>query len=197
MAVILETERLILRTWHENDIEPFAEINQDAKVMEHFPAQLSKAETLSLMDRIFKHQDTYGYTLYAVELKSTHEMIGFIGLLHRTKQDLDLPFNPSTEIGWRLSSKHWGKGLATEGAKAVLKYAFQILDLPEVVSFTTVNNTKSRRVMEKLGLHYNPDDDFSHPKLPDDSPLKQHVLYRLTKTQYIQAVEGMKVKHAR
>lgn len=186
MSTIIETERLILRTWHENDIEPFAEINQDPNVMEHFPALLSKAETLSLIDRIFKHQDTYGYTLYAVELKSTHDMIGFIGLLHRTQEDLDVPFNPSTEIGWRLSSKYWGKGYATEGAKAVLDYAFSVLDLPEVVSFTVEANTPSRRVMEKIGLKHNPDDDFDHPKLDVDSPLRRHVLYRLSKAAYLE-----------
>ena len=177
MPTILETERLMLRTWHEDDLEPMLGINQDAKVMEYFPNLVSKNETLSFIDRIFKHQDAYGYSLYAVELKSTHEMIGFIGLLHRTKAELNVPFTPSTAIGWRLSSKHWGKGLATEGAKVVLEYAFQVLDLPEVVSFTVIDNIKSRRVMGKIGLIYNPNDDFDHPKLPDNSPLKQHVLY--------------------
>ena len=190
MPIIIETERLILRAWHEDDLEPMYEINQDPKVMEYFPALADKKETLSLIERIFKHQDAYGYSLYAVELKSTHEMIGFIGLLHRTKAELNVSFNPSTEIGWRLSSKHWGKGFATEGASAVLDYAFCVLGLPEIVSFTVTENKKSRRVMEKIGLIYNPNDDFDHPKLPDNSPLKQHVLYRLTKEQYFQMKEG-------
>lgn len=189
MPTVLETERLILRTWCENDLEPMFRINQDPKVMEYFPALVNKEDTLSFIDRVFKHQDEHGYSLYAVELKSTHEMIGFIGLLHRIREELDVPFNPSTEIGWRLASKYWGQGLATEGAKAVLDYAFGILDLPEIVSFTVVENKKSRRVMEKIGLTYNSNDDFDHPKVPDDSSLKQHVLYRLTKTQYIQSEE--------
>jgi RimJ/RimL family protein N-acetyltransferase len=186
MPTILETERLILRTWHEDDLDSMLKINQDFKVMEYFLNLVSKDETLSFIDRIFKHQDAYGYSLYAVELKSTHEMIGFIGLLHRTKAELNVSFNPSTEIGWRLSSKHWGKGFATEGAKAVLEYAFNVLDLPEVVSFTVTENKKSRRVMEKIGLTHNPDDNFDHPKVPDYSPLKRHVLYRLTKVEFIQ-----------
>tara|TARA_Y100000588_G_C14122144_1_gene867773 strand:+ start:659 stop:1234 length:576 start_codon:yes stop_codon:yes gene_type:complete len=186
MATILETKRLILRTWRGDDLDPMFRINQDLKVMEYFPALVNMEDTVSFIDRVFKHQDEYGYSLYAVELKSTHAMIGFIGLLHRTPEELDLPFNPSTEIGWRLASKYWGKGLATEGAKAVLKYAFHVLNLSEIVSFTVVNNEKSRRVMEKIGLHYNPDDDFFHPNVPDDSPLQRHVLYRLTKTQYNQ-----------
>ncbi|MDF1678065.1 MAG: GNAT family N-acetyltransferase [Legionellaceae bacterium] len=189
MAVILETERLILRTWGEDDFEPMCKINQDPKVMEYFPGLVSAEETQALINRICAHQDKYDYTLYAAELKSTHEMIGFIGLLHRTKQDLDLPFNPSTEIGWRLASKHWGQGLAPEGAKAVLRYAFQVLDLSEVVSFTTVNNTKSRRVMEKIGLHHHPEDDFNHTELPKGSPLSRHVLYRLSQAEYIESVE--------
>lgn len=187
MPIIIETERLILRTWHEDDLDPMFKINQDPKVMEYFPALVNKEETHNFIDRIFKHQDARGYALYAVELKSTHEMIGFIGLLHRTKAELDVPFNPSNEIGWRLSSKHWGKGLATEGAKAVLDYAFCVLDLPEIVSFTVVNNNKSRRVMEKIGLHHDSNDDFDHPKLTDESPLKRHVLYRLTKKKYLQS----------
>lgn len=182
--VILETERLILRTWGKDDFEPMCKINQDPKVMEYFPSLVNAEDTQALIDRICAHQDEHSYTLYAVELKLTHEMIGFIGLLHRTRQDLDLPFNPSTEIGWRLASKHWGQGLAPEGAKAVLKHAFTVLDLPEVVSFTTVNNTKSRRVMEKLGLNHDPKDDFEHPKLPKDSPLSRHVLYRISKAEY-------------
>ncbi len=185
MPIIIETARLILRTWHEDDLESMYAINQDPKVMEYFPALVSKKETLGFIRNMIKQQDIDGYAFYAVELKSTHEMIGFIGLLYRPKTALQVPLNPSTEIGWRLSSKHWGKGLATEGAKAVLAHAFHVLGLDEVVSFTVVNNTKSRRVMEKIGLQYHPKDDFDHPKLPKDSPLKRHVLYRLNKIQYL------------
>ena len=185
MPTILETERLILRTWHEDDLDPMFRINQDPKVMEYLLPMDSKQETKDFIDHAKKNQGAYGYTFYAVELKSTHEMIGFIGLLHRKQVPFD-DSNASTEIGWRLASKHWGKGLATEGATAVLAYAFHVLDLPEVVSLTVVNNIKSRRVMEKIGLTHNPDDHFDHPKVPDDSPLKQHVLYRLTKAEFIQ-----------
>ncbi len=190
MPTIIETDRLILRTCHKDDLGPMHEINQDPTVMEYLFPMVSKQETQALIDRIKKHQAQYGYSIYAVDLKSTHEMIGLIGLLHRTKAELDLPFTPSTEIAWRLSSKQWGKGLATEGAKAVLEYAFTVLDLPEIVSFTVVGNQRSRRVMEKIGLRYHPDADFDHPEVPDDSPLKRHVLYRLSKAQYVQMKEG-------
>lgn len=181
---ILETKRLILRTWSEPDLGPMTAINQDPIVMEYFPSVGSQDETLAHIQRIKEHQRKYGYSLYAVELRSTGEMIGFVGLLHRTKEEFDAPFMPSTEIGWRLSSKHWNQGHATEGARAVLHYAFDTIGLNEVVSFTVVNNKASRRVMEKISLIHNPDDDFDHPKLDKDSPLKRHVLYRLTKQAY-------------
>jgi RimJ/RimL family protein N-acetyltransferase len=88
-------------------------------------------------------------------------------------------FTPAVEIGWRLAANHWGKGYATEGAKAALAFGFKTLKLDEIVSFTTVNNLRSRHVMEKIGMHYNPQDDFDHPKLPHGHPLRRHVLYRL------------------
>lgn len=183
MPIILETERLILRAWHDDDLELMLDINQDPKVMEYFPSVLGLAETDLLIQKIRKHYDEHGFTLYAVERKDTHEFIGFIGLL---SVGFEAKFTPAFEIGWRLSSEHWGQGFAPEGAQAVLDYAFNELDIPEIVSFTTVGNLKSRRVMEKIGLTHNPDDDFEHPKLPDDSPLKRHVLYKLTKKQYLQ-----------
>ncbi len=92
---------------------------------------------------------------------------------------------PIVEIGWRLSSHHWGKGYATEAAKAVLRYAFTELNLIEIISFTVKANTKSRRVMEKIGLHHSVADDFDHPKLDENSPLRRHALYRLTRDNYL------------
>ena len=112
-------------------------------------------------------------------------MIGFVGLLHRTKEEFDTRFMPSTEIGWRLSAKHWNQGYATEAALAVLDYAFKQLNLTEVVSITVPQNKASRRIMEKIGLHYSSNEDFDHPKLPKNSPLRRHVLYRLTRKEYI------------
>ena len=109
--------------------------------------------------------------------------MGFIGLF---TADFTAHFTPATEIGWRLSSKHWGKGYATEGAKAVLHYAFGQLKLKKIVSFTPIHNIKSRRVMEKIGLKHNPINDFDHPKVALDSPLSRHVLYSLTTDAYPQ-----------
>jgi RimJ/RimL family protein N-acetyltransferase len=122
------------------------------------------------------------FGLYAVELKNTGEMIGFLGLMI---PPFEVHFTPAIEIGWRLSSTHWNQGYATEGAKAVLHYAITFLNLPEVVSFTAVNNLASRRVMEKIGLQHNTKDDFDHPKLEQNSPLRRHVLYRLSRADYL------------
>ena len=182
---ILETGRLMLRSFQKNDCDAMTLINQDPKVMEYFPAVGDRKQTIEHIERIIKHQDKYGYSLYAVEIKSSGEMIGFVGLLHRTKEEFDTRFMPSTEIGWRLSAKHWNQGYATEAALAVLDYAFKQLNLTEVVSITVPQNKASRRIMEKIGLHYSSNEDFDHPKLPKNSPLRRHVLYRLTRKEYI------------
>ncbi|MDF1828131.1 MAG: GNAT family N-acetyltransferase [Legionellaceae bacterium] len=182
MQKIIETDRLILRRWTNNDFKPMVDINQDPKVMEYFPRTLTQEETQQLLQKIIAHDDKYGFTLYAVERKDTHEFIGFIGLLCPT---FDAHFTPAVEIGWRLSSEHWGQGFAPEGAKAVLDYAFRVLDIPEIVSFTAVQNQKSRRVMEKIGMHHDVNDDFNHPNLTEESPLRRHVLYRLKQQAYV------------
>lgn len=178
MGQIIETERLILRTWQESDFEPMCAINQDSRVMEYFPRLQDKEVTRTLIQNINAHYEQYGFTLYAVELKKSAEFIGFIGLF---TIDFDVAFAPAVEIGWRLAAKHWGQGYAPEGAKAVLDYAFNVLKLNEVVSMTAESNLKSRRVMEKIGMHWDPADDFDHPKVAN-GPLKHHVLYRISQT---------------
>jgi len=178
----LETDRLILRSWRESDLSPMVAINQDLKVCEYFPEIGNRDTTITLIDRIIKHDEERGFSLYAVEIKATQEMIGFLGLM---TPSFEAHFTPAIEIGWRLSSQHWNQGFATEGAKAVLKHTFTDLNLDEVVSFTALNNQASRRVMEKIGMKHNPNDDFDHPKLGENSPLKRHVLYRLSKKDWI------------
>lgn len=177
MAKILETPRLILRTWQDSDLEPFSSINKDKQVMEFFPATLSTEETREFIKKLTTHFEEHGYTFYATELKETKELIGFCGLLY---VNFNAPFSPTTEIAWRLSSKHWGKGYAPEAAKAVLDYAFTSLKLDKIVSFTVPENKKSIRVMQKIGMQRNSSEDFHHPKLPKDHRLSRHVLYRIT-----------------
>jgi RimJ/RimL family protein N-acetyltransferase len=171
----LETPRLFLRAWRESDREPFFRINSDQLVMRYFPACLTREESDAGFDRIQAHFDFHGFGLYAVELRHTQKFIGFIGL---NVPAFEAPFTPCEEIGWRLAAAHWNRGLATEGAREVLRYAFNVLKLPEIVSFTVPANLPSRRVMEKLGMTRNPAEDFDHPRIPEGHPLRRHVLYR-------------------
>lgn len=178
---ILETKRLILRSLQMTDLDSMAAIDADPKVCEFLPALGTRDNTAANIQRIISHEQQKGYSLYAVELKTTHEMIGWIGLL---TPSFEAHFTPAVEIGWRLASQHWNQGYATEGAKAVLDYALTTLGLEEIVSFTVKNNLASRRVMEKIGLHRAPKDDFNHPRLPGHK-LEKHVLYRLTRSEYL------------
>jgi ribosomal-protein-alanine N-acetyltransferase len=171
----IETPRLLLRGWREADLEPFYRINSDPRVMKFFAARLSRVESDDLAARIVQHMALHGFGLFAAELREAAQFAGFIGL---SIPRFEAPFTPSVEIGWRLDAALWNRGLATEGARAVLRFAFDTLCLPEVVSFTVPANLSSRRVMEKLGMTHDPADDFDHPLLPE-GPLRRHVLYRL------------------
>ncbi len=177
-----ESQRLILREWKTEDLAPFVLINQDPLVMEHMPALLSKEESTAFRDRIVAHFQEHSFGLYACETKDTHEFIGYVGLQQYTQKT---HFAPTVEIGWRLSSQHWGKGYATEAAKLVLDKGFREFNLPEIVSLTIPANVPSQRVMQKLGMHHDPKDNFHHPALPHDHPLSWHVLYRLSKREYL------------
>jgi 3-dehydroquinate dehydratase/shikimate dehydrogenase len=177
----IKTKRLILRPWQESDLEPFAKLNGDPKVRECFLKTLTRQESDSEVERISKHIEKYGWGFWAVSLIETGEFIGMIGLLNVF---FKVPFAPAVEIGWRLAFEHWGKGYATEGAEACLKYGFDNLNLNEIVSFTTVKNTRSRHVMEKIGMTHDPKDDFDHPSVPEGNPLRRHVLYRISKADW-------------
>jgi RimJ/RimL family protein N-acetyltransferase len=145
--------------------------------MEYLGEPLSRQESNEAVDRIEAHFRTRGFGLCAAELTETGEFIGFIGLAVPT---FEATFIPCVEIGWRLAVEYWDKGLAIEGAREVVRYAFEELKLPELVSMTTVGNMRSRRVMEKFGMTRDPAEDFDHPKLPAGHPLRRHVLYRLS-----------------
>lgn len=175
----IKTERLILRPWQETDLEPFAALNADPLVMEYFPSTLSRQESDQLVKRFQAKIEEKGWSLWAVSLIENGSFIGFIGLNDVTQATLPVHFAPSVEVGWRLAYPFWGKGYATEGALACLKYGFEILELDEIVSFTAEQNLRSRAVMERIGMHHNPKDDFDHPKLPKGHKLRRHVLYRL------------------
>jgi RimJ/RimL family protein N-acetyltransferase len=176
--MILETERLILREWRESDEDPFAAMNSDLRVMEFFAGPLSRQESDLLIDRINAHFRRHGFGPFAAELRRDRAFIGFIGL---SVPEFQAPFTPCVEIGWRLAAEHWNQGLATEGARRVVRSAFESLGCREIVSFTVPANLPSRRVMEKLGMTHDPIDDFEHPNLAEGHPLRRHVLYRLAR----------------
>ena len=173
---MIETDRLLLRNWESRDREPFARLNADVRVMEFMPARLSRAESDLLLERIQDHFRVHGFGLFAAESRPERAFIGFIGLAVPTFQ---AHFTPCIEIGWRLSPDYWGRGLATEGARAVVRHAFDVLGIDALVSFTVPANMRSRRVMEKIGMTHDSSDDFDHPNLGLGHPLRRHVLYRL------------------
>jgi RimJ/RimL family protein N-acetyltransferase len=179
--VHIETERLRLREWTEADAEPFARLNADPRVMEFFPALLTREASDALIDRIRQGFAANGYGLYAAETKADGAFIGFIG---PAPVNFSAAFTPATEIGWRLKREAWGQGLANEGAAAVRDHAFTQLGLPELVSFTAEWNQPSRRVMERIGMTRVPGGDFLHPRISPEHKLAKHVLYRMTRKQW-------------
>lgn len=158
----LETPRLKLRQWQTADLEPFAELNADPRVMEFFPALLNRTESDAMAERIRSLIAQRGFGFWAVELKESGSFIGFVGL-HIPAAEL--PFSPCVEIGWRLGFPYWGQGYATEAAREALRFAFAELNLPEIVSFTAVGNLRSRAVMERLAMRPQ-SETFPHPDIP-------------------------------
>jgi len=178
---MIETERLVLRKWEPRDREFFARLNSDPRVMEFLPGTLSQEESDALADRVEAHFRDYGFGFYAVETRREQRFIGCLGL---AVPAFAAHFTPCVEIGWRLSAEYWGQGLATEGAKAVVRHAFKVLGLGALVSFTVPMNVRSWRVMEKIGMRRDPSEDFDHPDLPEGHPLRRHVLYRLSRLEW-------------
>jgi len=177
---MLKSNRLLLRQWTEGDFLPFAEICADEEVMAFFPKPQTQQESYEMAEKIQSLIKSRGWGFWAIEIPNKHKFIGFVGL-HIPKDSL--PFSPCVEIGWRLSKSHWGKGYATEAANAALEYAFNKLNLNEVVSFTTLANVRSIAVMQKIGMR-NTDQNFMHPDIENSHPLCEHVLYKINKSEW-------------
>jgi len=177
LAAELSTPRLRLRRWRSADRAPFAAMNADPAVMEHFPARLTRAESDELMAQIEAGFKERGYGLWALELAASGEFVGLTGL---QVPSFEAHFTPAVEIGWRLRRAAWGKGYATEAGRAALAFGFERAQLDEVVAFTSVANVRSRAVMRRLGMTHDPADDFDHPGLEDGNPLRRHVLTRMS-----------------
>ena len=180
---MLSTPRLTLRPWRDDDLAPFAALNADPVAMEFLPAPLRRAESDALVARFREHLVEHGFGPWAVEVRGGPPFIGSVGLM---RPRFEAHFTPCVEIGWRLARSAWGRGYATEAARAVLDDAFARLALREVVSFTVPANARSRAVMERLGMTRSPGDDFEHPSLADGHPLRPHVLYRVTRDAWLE-----------
>ena len=175
------TARLLLRPWRDEDLAPFAALNADPAVMEHFPKTLSRAESDNVAEAIVAHFDTHGFGLWAVEVRGVTPFIGFTGL---SVPRFEAHFTPTVEVGWRLARAHWGKGYASEAARAALAFGFEALALVELVSFTAAGNHRSRRVMERIGMREDVPGAFDHPALAPGHPLRAHALYRLARENW-------------
>jgi RimJ/RimL family protein N-acetyltransferase len=174
----LETERLVLRQWSQNDIPLFAAIDADPQVMKMLGGPRSPEKSTADIDVEASRLALTGVGKWVVEERSTGELIGRVGL---GATDDGLPFPKSLEIAWRLRTKSQGRGYATEAARACLNYAFSILHAPEVIAVTAAINAPSQAVMQRLGMTHDPSGSFDHPRLPVGDPLQPHVLYRLSR----------------
>lgn len=171
----LRTARLLLRRWAPSDLEPFAALNSDPEVMQYFPALLDHAESAAAIKRIEASFAANGCGFWAMDLPGA----GLIGCCGLAIPRFTAPFTPCVEIGWRMARTHWGRGYATEAARAALADGFARLGLAEVVSFAASGNIRSQRVMQRAGMSRNPAEDFAHPSLPPGHRLSRHVLYRI------------------
>lgn len=172
----IKTTRLLLRHWKNEDLEAFAKMNADPRVMEYFPSVLSRQESDDLAKRIIQRFEENGWGFWAVAVTGVADFIGFVGL---NQPDFEAPFMPAVEIGWRIAYDFWGKGYATEAATAALEYGFETLNLDKIVAFTAEDNMRSRQVMEKIGMHRSPEEDFDHPKVSVEYSMRRQVLYRV------------------
>ena len=173
----MRTPRLVLRPFTDVDRAPFFGLNTHPLVVESLGWSPSRAESDAIVDHIDAEWATDGWGLWAVEAVGEAPFVGMVGL-HRARAEL--PFAPAVEVEWRLHPDHWGHGYATEAAAASLRFGFDEVGLQEIVAYTTTLNIRSQAVMERIGMEHDPAGDFDHPRLPEGSPLRRHVLYRIS-----------------
>jgi RimJ/RimL family protein N-acetyltransferase len=182
----VRTPRLQLRQWRDSDREPLAAMNADPEVMRYFPSTQSRENSDRSMDVWQSELEQRGWSSWAVEVTESHAFAGFIGLSIPRRV---LPFTPCVEVGYRLAREYWGKGIATEGARAALRLGFEEIGMDEIVSFTALLNLPSQAVMRRIGM-VNAHEDFDHPAVPEGSPLRRHCLYRIGRMQWAAASDA-------
>jgi RimJ/RimL family protein N-acetyltransferase len=178
----LETPRLILRPWLDRDRAPFARMSADPQVMAHLLPFASPEAVDSWIDRQRAHLKAHGFCFWAIESRENGAFMGAAGLL---RVGYEAHFTPAVEVGWRLDRRFWGKGYAPEAAACAIRFGFEQVGLPEIVANTVPANRNSRRVMEKLGMSHLAVDDFDHPLVPIEHPLRRQVLYRLSRDRWL------------
>jgi ribosomal-protein-alanine N-acetyltransferase len=178
----IETARLVLRPWAEQDRQPFAELSGDADVMEYLLPLTTREASDGWIDRQMAHLAEHGCCFWAAEAKQDRAFVGAIGLV---QVGYAAHFTPAVEVGWRVARAFWGRGYAPEAAAASIRFGFESLPVSEIVANTVPQNGRSRRVMEKLGMSYTAADDFDHPRVPEGHPLRHQVLYRLTRDRWL------------
>lgn len=176
----LRTQRTLLRQWQDSDLEPWAEMNADPAVRQHFASVLTHDEALAEAARMRSTLARRGWGPWVLEVPGVLPFAGFVGLMVPA---WSAHFTPAVEIGWRLPRPAWGQGYAAEAAAAAAAFAFEALGLDELVALTLPGNQRSRRVMHRIGMVHDADGDFAHPRLPADHPMSLHVLYRLRRSR--------------
>jgi RimJ/RimL family protein N-acetyltransferase len=171
---VLITPRLALRPWRESDLPVFAEQNADPETMRFLGGPMTRDESDAYALRARDHLATHGFGKLAVEVQGVAPFIGAVGISHVR---FDLEFTPAVEIAWRFNRRYWGLGYATEAARAALTDGFDHLGFTEVVAMTALINLPSQRVMQRLGMKRSI--EFDHPRHPEGSPVRRHVLYRI------------------
>lgn len=182
---LLASPRLQLRPWRDADREPFATMTGDPEVMRHFPAVLTREQSDAWIDRMSRKISERGWGFWAMDYLAegapAPQFAGFTGL---NIPDPELPFGPCVEVGWRLAPRFWGLGLASEAGCMALRAGFESLGLEEIVAVTTLRNTRSRAVMQRLGMQESIADEFDHPAFPPDSAERRCCIYRLPRTRW-------------
>lgn len=173
----LESDRLLLRPWRDDDVPHWVAMGADPRVMRFFPSTYDADYAEAMAARLRERLERDGYGWWVLEVKGGSSFAGAIALMD---VPFEAPFTPAVEVGWRLQYEHWGRGYATEGAARAIRFAFETLRLQEVVAMTAVENLPSQRVMQRLGMRRNAQDDFEHPRLPEGHRLRRHILYRLS-----------------
>jgi RimJ/RimL family protein N-acetyltransferase len=180
MSPTIVTPRLLLRPWRPADREAWVAMSADPRVMEFLRGTQVRADALAVADRLAAQLERDGYGWWVAECA---ERGSFAGVIALQEVPFEAAFTPALEVGWRLAAEYWGRGYATEGARAALAFAFNELDRTDVVAITARINLRSQRVMQRLGMTYDATADFEHPRVARGDPLRPHVLYRIRRAQ--------------